>query len=56
MHEARRYWHGQCDIPQEIDVLENEVNMHMCIAESSKSRQIGELRMLIVKQKHLDML
>lgn len=42
MHEARRYGHGRCDILQEIDVLENDVHMHMCIAESSKSRQTGE--------------
>lgn len=42
LHEARKHGHEQSDVLQELVVLETDVNMHMCIAESSKARQTGK--------------
>ncbi|XP_061188288.1 uncharacterized protein LOC133196411 [Saccostrea echinata] len=42
MHEARKHGKEQPDILSELEVLENDVHMHMCIAESSKARQTGD--------------
>lgn len=42
LHEARKHGHEQPDVLQELVVLETDVNMHMCIAESSKARQTGK--------------
>nr|XP_034304055.1 uncharacterized protein LOC105344738 [Crassostrea gigas] len=42
LHEGRKHGHEQPDVLQELVVLETDVNMHMCIAESSKARQTGD--------------
>jgi hypothetical protein len=42
LHEARKHGRDQPDVVSEIDVLEKDVHMHTCIAESSKARQTGD--------------
>ncbi|XP_048775106.2 uncharacterized protein LOC125679711 isoform X2 [Ostrea edulis] len=42
IHEARKHGRELPDILREVDVLEKDVHMHMCIAESSKARQTGD--------------